>query len=154
MQTVSQLYHYHADVFRHSHKHLAEVLDLLRSVLVEDGGNFGQTFNNAGNLWSEHPFDVGYCVVGVFDHVVQKCAGNGFSAKSDFGSDNLCNGYRVDYVWFTTFASHLRVGFVCQFESLAYEGNVIFGLQPFCRLYKVVVKSFYISLFFCCKCHC
>ena len=104
VQTVSKLYEHDSDVVIEREEDSLEVLSLhafltCLVLIVKDGLDLSEALDDCSNLVSKEVAKVVYSVVCVLHYVMKQRGNYRLVAKTDIAYDNLCNRYRMQYIW-------------------------------------------------------
>ena len=127
VEAVGELDDDDADVGDHGEEHLAYVLGLLVFAIGElDVVEFGDAFDDVGDLFAEAFFDLVGGDVGVFDGVVEQAGGDGGGVHLELG-ENEGDFERMDDVGFTGGALLAFVLLQAELPGLADDVEVVAG---------------------------
>ena len=102
MQTVRQLHQHHTNITGHRQKHLAQILGLgLRAVGEMKATQLGDAFHQLTHFRPEMAFELIWCHIGVFHHIVEKTRSNHAGTCTDV-PQQVCHGHRMHDVRVTT----------------------------------------------------
>ena len=118
VESVGNLDEHHTDILAHGQQQLAEVFGLQRCLVAENAArNLGQAADKLGNLGAELLLDVLNGVVGIFNHIVEKCGAYRGRAQTDFLRGNLGHGDWVENIRLARATSDAAMSFLGKSEG-------------------------------------
>ena len=145
VHTVGQFDEQRANIIVDRIKHMLEVIDLLRNLVVSVR-ILGQHAHKVGNVFAKTLAKVFHRIVGVLYHVVQQGSHHRVGLQSKFDQRDTCHGYRVGDIGDAALPDLFRVSLGSQVVGGLDARNLI-GRQQFMHAFEELLGLFLDNLF-------
>ena len=164
VQTVGNLDDDDAHIVREREQHLAEVLRLLRGVVLVDTRHLRQAIHHRGYLGCEDARYVFDRILRIFNHIVQQRRHHRLLAEAYLADTDYCHLNGVYDVWLTRAAAHTLMRLISQQEGTLDKLPVVLPLAHLrlaaliLQLLPLILNEYFIlgcilhtSLFYICQ---